>query len=215
MAYVGLLLSGATLFLNSLMLFGKADEKSVGVFNLFVGTFQVVTPFYLIVTSDQSNWILYNNAAIFLFGLTYLYVGITLLKGLEGNGLGWYSLWVSIIAIVYAVVSIVHFHDIINALTWVMWSFLWLLFFLSMSLKKQIDVYIGKVAFVQSWVTLTIPSLLALIGVLNTSFASNLLLYANVVSIVYFCISAFTFKKALKRNRTIDTNTNLNRGVTP
>ena len=92
MGYIGLLLSGAALFLNGLMLLGKADEKNVGVFNLFVGAFQVIVPFYLIITSDQSNWILYERTAIFLFGLTYLYVGVTVLKGMQGTGLGYYSL---------------------------------------------------------------------------------------------------------------------------
>ncbi|MEH7458113.1 AmiS/UreI family transporter, partial [Bacillus sp. JJ1127] len=40
MGYVGLLLSGAALFLNSLVILGKAEEKSAGVFNLFVGVLQ-------------------------------------------------------------------------------------------------------------------------------------------------------------------------------
>jgi hypothetical protein len=197
MGDVGLFLSGATLFLNSLMLFGKANEKSVGVFNLFVGAFQVIAPFYLIAVSDQNHWTIFNLACIFLFGFTYLYVGVTTLKGLEGNGLGWYSLWVSIIAIVYAAVSVVHFHDIINALIWVMWAYLWFLFFLSMSLNKKIDAYIGKVAFVQSWVTLTIPALLSLTGVWKTDFVSHVWLYVLVLSIVYFCISAIRLKVSL------------------
>lgn len=73
---IGLLLSGAALFLNGLMLLGKANDKNVGVFNLFVGVFQMIAPFYLIIVSDQTNWVLYEKAAIFLFGLTYLYVGV-------------------------------------------------------------------------------------------------------------------------------------------
>jgi hypothetical protein len=194
MGDVGLLLSGATLFLNSLMLFGKANEKSVGVFNLFVGAFQVIAPFYLIAVSDQNHWTIFNLACIFLFGFTYLYVGVTTLKGLEGSGLGWYSLWVSIIAIVYAAVSVGHFHDIISALIWVMWAYLWFLFFLSMALNKKMDAYIGKVAFVQSWVTLTIPALLSLTGVWKTAFVSHVWFYVLILSIVYFCISAIRLK---------------------
>ncbi|MBA2876828.1 AmiS/UreI family transporter [Thermaerobacillus caldiproteolyticus] len=201
MGDVGLFLSGATLFLNSLMLFGKANEKSVGVFNLFVGAFQVIAPFYLIAVSDQHHWTIFNLACIFLFGFTYLYVGVTTLKGLEGNGLGWYSLWVSIIAIVYAVVSVIHFHDIINALIWIMWAYLWFLFFLSMSLNKKIDTYIGKVAFVQSWVTLTIPALLSLTGVWKTDFVSRVWFYVLILSIVYFCICTIRLKVSLKNSR--------------
>ncbi|HZG58907.1 MAG TPA: AmiS/UreI family transporter [Anoxybacillus sp.] len=209
MGDVGLFLSGATLFLNSLMLFGKADGKSVGVFNLFVGAFQVIAPFYLIAVSDQNHWTIFNLACIFLFGFTYLYVGVITLKGLEGNGLGWYSLWVSIIAIVYAVVSVVHFHDMINALIWVMWAYLWFLFFLSMALNKKIDAYIGKVAFVQSWVTLTIPALLSLTGVWKTDFVSHVWFYVLILSIVYFCIGAIRLKVSLNsRGKNMDVQVN-------
>ncbi|WP_374723115.1 AmiS/UreI family transporter [Peribacillus tepidiphilus] len=199
MGDVGLFLSGATLFLNSLMLFGKADGKSVGVFNLFVGALQVIIPFYLLAISDQNHWTIFNLACVFLFGFTYLYVGIISLKGLEGNGLGWFSLWVAIIAIVYAAVSAIHFHDMVNAITWVMWAYLWFLFFLSMALNKKIDAYIGKVAFVQSWVTLTIPALLSMTGVWKTAFVSHLWLYVLILSIGYFIICTIRLKAPFNR----------------
>jgi len=201
MGDVGLLLSGATLFLNSLMMFGKADHRSVGVFNLFVGLLQVIIPFYLIMQSDQQHWTIFNLACVFLFGLTYLFVGITNLTGYSGNGLGWFSLWVSIIAAVYMAVYLIHFHDIVNALTWGMWTYLWFLFFLSMSLNKKIDNYVGKVAFVQSWVTLTIPSLLSLMGVWNTDNISHIWVYVQVISIVYFFICTVQMMVAAIQHR--------------
>jgi hypothetical protein len=63
----------------------------VGIFNLFVGVLQVVVPFYIIATADDPNVIL-NASGIFLFGFTYLYVGITNLGGFDASGLGWYCL---------------------------------------------------------------------------------------------------------------------------
>ncbi|MFJ5717944.1 AmiS/UreI family transporter [Neobacillus sp. NPDC093127] len=199
MSFVGLFLSGAVVFLNSLMSLGKADAKSVGIFNIFVGTIQIIIPFYLLIVSDQNNWELYNDASIFLFGLTFLYVGITVLKGLEGNSLGWFCLWVSIIAIVYTITSIIHFHNVVSALTWGMWSFLWFLFFLSNTLKKKIDHYLGKVAFVQSWVTLTIPSLLFFLGVWNTPIVSQIWTCVLILSIFYFAASLFKLKLTFKK----------------
>ncbi|CAH2714070.1 hypothetical protein BACCIP111895_01224 [Neobacillus rhizosphaerae] len=199
MSFVGLFLSGAVLFLNSLMSLGKAEAKSVGIFNIFVGAIQIIIPFYLLMVSNPNNWDLYNIASIFLFGLTYLYVGVTVLKGLEGNGLGWFCLWVAIIAVVYTITSIIHFHDVVSALTWGMWAFLWFLFFLSNTLKKKIDEYIGIVAFVLSWVTLTIPSLLYFLGIWNTPIVSQIWTYVLILSIFYFVASLvkwkFTFKK--------------------
>lgn len=207
MGYVGLLLSGAALFLNSLMLLGKAEGKSVAVFNLFVGGLQVIFPFYLIIVSDQSNWVLYQQAATFLFGITYLYVGVTFSKELEGNGLGWFSLWVAIIALVYTVVSLVHFHDLVNALTWLMWSFLWFLFFLSNTLKKDINHYVGQVAMVQSWVTLTLPALLYLTGVWGTPLVNQLWLYVSVLSMLYFVLCTIRLKSAVKPSPYVDRKT--------
>jgi putative amide transporter protein len=199
MSFVGLFLSGAVLFLNGLMLLGKAEAKSVGIFNIFVGILQVVIPFYLLVVSSQSNWDLYNNAAIFLFGLTYLYCGFTLLKGLEGDGLGWFSLWVAIIAVVYTLVAILHFQDVVSALTWAMWAFLWFLFFLSNALKKNINAYVGLVAIVLSWVTLTIPAMLAFLGVWNTPFVTQIMTYVSILSIAIFAIVLIRMKLSFKK----------------
>ncbi|MGR5920569.1 AmiS/UreI family transporter [Bacillus paranthracis] len=136
MGYVGLLLSGAALFLNSLVILGKAEMKSAGVFNLFVGALQIIIPFYLIMISDQSNWTVYSYAATFLFGLTYLYVGVTFIKGMDSSGLGWFCIWVAIIALFYMVVSFVQFHDVVNALTWFMWALL-LVFILCIKYTKK------------------------------------------------------------------------------
>ncbi|MEH7503440.1 AmiS/UreI family transporter [Neobacillus drentensis] len=200
MSFVGLFLSGAVLFLNSLMLLGKAEAKSVGIFNIFIGIIQIIIPTYLMIVSGQNNWELYNVAAIFLFGLTYLYVGVTVLKGLDGSGLGWFSLWVAIIAVVYTITSIIHFHDVVNALTWAMWAFLWFLFFLSNTLKKKIDTYIGKVAFVQSWVTLTIPALFYFLGISNTPMVSRIWTYVLILGLIYFVVSLLKIKFPFKKD---------------
>ncbi|RSD27717.1 AmiS/UreI family transporter [Mesobacillus subterraneus] len=199
MGDAGLLLSGAALFLNSLMLLGRANAKSVAVFNLFIGALQVIVPFYLIAVSDQSNWTIYSLASIFLFGFTYLYVGVTLLKDLDGSGLGWYSLWVAVLALIYAAVAYVHFEDIVSALTWLMWAYLWFLFFLSMGMNKKIDIYIGKVAMVQSWLTLTFPALLSMTGIWKSSQVVEAWIYFSIAAIVYFVYITVKWKKATAR----------------
>ncbi|HFK1762633.1 acetamide transporter [Bacillus wiedmannii] len=194
MGYVGLLLSGAALFLNSLVILGKAEMKSAGVFNLFVGALQIIIPFYLIMISDQSNWTVYSYAATFLFGLTYLYVGVTFIKGMDSSGLGWFCMWVAIIALFYMVVSFVQFHDVVNALTWFMWALLWYLFFVLNTQKKNINQYLGRIAFVQSWVTLTLPSLFYFMGVWGEGFVYELWVYVSVISIVYFCYCIYKYR---------------------
>ncbi|MGE7885199.1 AmiS/UreI family transporter [Bacillus sp. NPDC094077] len=194
MGYVGLLLSGAALFLNSLVILGKAEMKSAGVFNLFVGALQIIIPFYLIMISDQSNWTVYSYAATFLFGLTYLYVGVTFIKGMDSSGLGWFCIWVAIIALFYMVVSFVQFHDVVNALTWFMWALLWYLFFVLNTQKKNVNQYLGRIAFVQSWVTLTLPSLFYFMGVWGDGIVYELWVYVSVISILYFCYCIFKYR---------------------
>ena len=194
MGYVGLLLSGAALFLNSLVILGKAEMKSAGVFNLFVGALQIIIPFYLIMISDQSNWTVYSYAATFLFGLTYLYVGVTFIKGMDSSGLGWFCIWVAIIALFYMVVSFVQFNDVVNALTWFMWALLWYLFFVLNTQKKNINQYLGRIAFVQSWVTLTLPSLFYFMGVWGEGFVYELWVYVSVISILYFCYCIYKYR---------------------
>ncbi|WP_259383795.1 AmiS/UreI family transporter [Bacillus thuringiensis] len=194
MGFVGLLLSGAALFLNSLVILGKAEMKSAGVFNLFVGALQIIIPFYLIMISDQSNWTVYSYAATFLFGLTYLYVGVTFIKGMDSSGLGWFCIWVAIIALFYMVVSFVQFHDVVNALTWFMWALLWYLFFVLNTQKKNINQYLGRIAFVQSWVTLTLPSLFYFMGVWGEGFVYELWVYVSVISILYFCYCIYKYR---------------------
>lgn len=194
MGYVGLLLSGAALFLNSLVILGKAEMKSAGVFNLFVGALQIIIPFYLIMISDQSNWTVYSYAATFLFGLTYLYVGVTFIKGMDSSGLGWFCIWVAIIALFYMVVSFVQFHDVVNALTWFMWALLWYLFFVLNTQKKNINQYLGRIAFVQSWITLTLPSLFYFMGVWGEGFVYELWVYVSVISILYFCYCIYKYR---------------------
>ncbi|MBA9026618.1 AmiS/UreI family transporter [Peribacillus huizhouensis] len=202
MINVGILLSGAVLFLNGLMLKGKAEAKSVAILNFFVGILQIVIPFYLIMVSDQSNWTIYGLAATFLFGLTFLYVSFTFYKGIDGSGLGWFSAWVSMIAIFYALVSVVHFQDYVTALTWLMWAFLWYLFYALNILKKPIEEFVGKVALVQSFVTLTFPALLSFIGVWEELVIQRIWLVVLSASILYFIKGAVNLR-ALQQKQAV------------
>jgi putative amide transporter protein len=165
-ASVGLLYVGAVLFVNAIMLLGRAEPRSVGVFNIFVGVLQTAVPFYVIATTNDPNTIL-NASGIFLFGFTYLYVGITNLGGFDTSGLGWYCLWVAIIAIPYSLVNFFIFGDVVFGVIWILWSFLWALFFMLLALKREnLTRFTGWVTLIISWITCTIPAYLLLIGAL-------------------------------------------------
>jgi hypothetical protein len=164
MSSVGLLFVGAVLFVNGLLFLGQVDAKTAGVFNLFVGALQTAIPFYLIATADTPDQIL-AAAGIFMFGFTYLYVGINSLAGFEGNGLGWYSGWVSLMAAGFGVTNIVRFDDLASGLLWLQWSVLWGLFFVVIGLgKAQWTTLAGWLTLVMAFTTCTVPGFVYLLG---------------------------------------------------
>ena len=165
MAFVGLLYVGAVLFLNGVMLLGKADPKSIGIFNVFVGALQVITPTILIAANLSDSVTILNASGIYLFGFTYLYVGIGLLGDFDSTGVGWFSLFVAIMALGYSFANFRLLGDSPFGVIWLYWSFLWLLFFLLLGLKMEgLTRYTGWVAAIEGWVTAAIPAFLILTG---------------------------------------------------
>ncbi|MFT3864219.1 MAG: AmiS/UreI family transporter [Solirubrobacterales bacterium] len=164
MSSVGLMFVGAVLFINGLLFLGKVDAKGAATFNLFVGALQVAIPFYLIATAATTDELLLSSGA-FLFGFTYLYVGIANLAGQEPTGLGWYSAWVAIMACAFGVTEIVKFDEPTIGLLWLQWSVLWALFFLILALGyERLTTVTGALTVILAFTTCTIPGYLLLLG---------------------------------------------------
>jgi putative amide transporter protein len=164
-ANVGLLFVGAVLFVNGLLLLQKVDAKSAAVFNLFVGGLQVLTPTYLIFTAGNDPMKILAASGIYLFGFTYLYVGIVLLADIDGICVGYYSLFVAIVALGYSFANFHLLKDYPFGVIWLYWAFLWFLFFLLLGLKKTgLSAYVGWVTAIEGWVTGVIPAALLLSG---------------------------------------------------
>lgn len=164
MSSVGLLFVGAALFVNGMLLLGRVDARTAGVLNLFVGALQTAIPFYLIATAASPDE-LFAAAPIFMFGFTYLYVGINNLAGFEGNGLGWYSLWVAIMAIGFGVTNVVRYDDLATALVWFQWSVLWGMFFVVIGLGlTRFTTVTAWLTLILSFTTCTVPGFVALLG---------------------------------------------------
>ncbi|MBF4163116.1 AmiS/UreI family transporter [Nocardioides acrostichi] len=164
MSSVGVLFVGAALLVNGLLLLGHVDPRSAGVFNLFVGGLQTAIPAYLLATAQTPDEIL-GAAGIFLFGFTYLYVGIGNLAGVPGTGLGWYSAWVALLAVGFAVVNVVRFDDPSTALLWAQWSVLWTMFFVVLGLGRERWTEVtGWLTLVLSFTTCTVPGFVMLLG---------------------------------------------------
>lgn len=166
MAIVGLLYVGAVLFVNGVMLLGKVNPRAAGVFNLFVGAMQVIFPTIIIAAAGGDEATILAASGIFLFGFTYLYVGIGLLTDLDTTGVGWFSLFVAVAALGYSYANFQLLDDPPFGVIWLYWAYLWLLFFLLLGLKMDgLTVYTGWVTAIEGWVTAAIPAFLILAGV--------------------------------------------------
>jgi hypothetical protein len=164
MASVGLLFVGAVLFVNALLLLGVVDAKSAALFNLFVGALQVVVPTYLIITAAGADDVLFASG-IYLFGFTYLYVGLTNLTNFRPEGLGWYCLWVALVAVGFALVNFLRFDDPKFGIIWLNWVVLWGLFWLVLGLgRERLTTLTGWATLIMSFTTCTIPAYLLLLG---------------------------------------------------
>jgi hypothetical protein len=186
MGTVGLLYVGGVLFINGLMLLGKIEPRAAAIFNLFVGALQVITPTVLIITANGNTNQILLASGIFLFGFTYLYVGIGLLGGFDTTGVGYFSLFVAVMALGYSFANFRILNDRPFGIIWLYWSFLWLLFFLVLGLKRDhLAHYTGWVTAIEGWVTAAIPAYLLLTGYWQrwnqTLIATVLLVFGVVV----------------------------------
>lgn len=184
---VGLLYVGAVLLINGLMLLGHVPARSAAVLNLFVGALQCVTPTVLIIQAGNDTAAIFGASGLFLFGFTYLYVGIVNLAGLEPEGIGWFSLFVAVAALVYAGFSFGS--DPVFGVIWLCWALLWTLFFLVLGLgREQLTRFTGWAVVLLSQPTATVPAFLAMTG--NYRSTGGDALVAAVVAVVLIALAA-------------------------
>lgn len=165
MGDVGLLYVGAVLFINGCALLGWIRGNGAAPLNIFVGLLQVFTPTYLIVTSGGDPDVIFGASGLYLFGFTYLYVAMNTIWGFDGTGLGFFSLFVAIAAVAYAVVNLVVYQNYAFAVIWLLWAYLWWLFFQLLGRGRVgLTAWTGAVAAVEGWFTGAVPAFLFLTG---------------------------------------------------
>lgn len=162
---VGLLYVGAVLFINGLVMLGVVAPRSAAVLNLLVGALECIIPTIMMIQANGNPTVILASSGLFLFGFTYLYVGIGSFTNLEPHGLGWFSLFVSGAAIVYAILSFTIGKDPVFSVMWLSWAVLWLLFFLVLGIERQrLTSFTGWSVILLSQPTCTIPAFLILSG---------------------------------------------------
>ena len=137
MAYICLLLSGAALLINGLAALDLVPRRDAAVFSLVIGSAQLIlgtlaSHLGTVTAGRRRDAVLLAASGMFLFGLTYVYVGLDFLLGLGSRGLGWFCGMVGACGILLAAAW--SGEDPLLAVLWLCWTYLWLLFFLQLAL---------------------------------------------------------------------------------
>lgn len=185
MGSVGLLYVGAVLFINGLMLIGRIPGKSAAIFNFFVGGMQVIFPTLIILRAGDDLGVIFGAAGLYLFGFTYLYVGILQITGISGEGLGWFSVFVAACAVVIGGILFTR-GDPVFGVIWLIWAALWLMFFLVLALyKEHLGVMTGWFTIFVAIITGAIPAFFLLTGTFRSTIGlATLTAAAGVASLV-------------------------------
>jgi hypothetical protein len=189
MGNVGLLYVGAVLLVNGLMMLGRVPARSAAVLNLFVGALQCVTPTVLIIQAGKDTDAILGAAGLYLFGFTYLYVGIVNLAGLEPEGIGWFSLFVAIAAVVYAGLNFGRLGDPVFGVIWLFWALLWGLFFVVLGLGvARLTRFTGWAVVLLSQPTCTVPAFFGMAGGYRST--GGIALIAAVIGVALVALAA-------------------------
>lgn len=164
MGLIALLMTGAVLLMNGLVLLQIAEPRTVAIVNIWGGALQTLTPFFLLTQTHTPVEAL-GVGPPFLFGLTFLWVGIATLMESPTVAIGWYCLWVVPITLVLAIVSATIFADPRFAIVWLNYGLLWGLFWAILALGRgDLARFTGWTAvFLSAW-GVTLPALLLLVG---------------------------------------------------
>jgi putative amide transporter protein len=136
------------------------QNREVAILNIFTGFIGLAIAVTFIVDGNLARVpavglvSIRNGGAILLFAFTYLWVAYNQYANAGGRGLGWYSAFVAVTAIVFGVYSVQttpdsNTADLWLAANWFAWAILWAMFFALLTLELPI-------ARITGWVTVLI-----------------------------------------------------------
>lgn len=172
---LALLYVGAVLFLNGIWLLGHINDREIWVINVFAGGITLLVALYLAFGPGADAGTIKAAALTLLFTFTYLWVAINRHQDVDGRGLGWFSLFVSVTVVPVAIQTLSNAQgtwDVWFGLCWAAWAVLWFMFFLLLALKKPIARVTGMVTTAEGVLTGWLPGYLLLNGVLGPAAGS-------------------------------------------
>lgn len=165
-----LLYVGAVLFLNGLWLLGHIQDREIIVINVVSGLVTMGCALYWAFGPGADDGSIRAAALTILFTTTYLWVAYNRIVEVDGRGLGWFSLFVSITVVPVALLAFVGIGstlDLWMALNWTAWAVLWFMYFLLLAQGKPILRQTGIATAALGVLTGWLPGFLILEGLLS------------------------------------------------
>lgn len=156
---------GAVLFLNGLWLMGKIADREIIVINIVTALVSASAVLHDVYGAGADGASIRNGTLSLLFCTTYFWVAYNRFSGVDGRGLGWFSLFVAITAVPVALDTLLSAHSALDwwmGINWAAWALLWALFFALLALKKPIERMTGWLCIAQGVLTGWIPGYLIL-----------------------------------------------------
>jgi len=136
------------------------QNREVAILNIFTGFIGLAIAITFIVDGGLARIpavglvSIRNGAAILLFAFTYLWVAYNQYANAGGRALGWYSLFVSVTAIVFGIYTVQNTPgqntaDLWLAGNWFAWAVLWAMFWALLTLELPIARVTGWVAIIE------------------------------------------------------------------
>lgn len=177
-----LLYVGAVLFMNGLWLWGQASDsvvlkienREIIAINVLTGVLGFVLATSTILRGGMADpvdmgWIATGGFEL-LFAFTYLWLAFNQATGVNGRGLGWFSLFVAITAVPTGFIVLANAAgdpwQIWLGLNWLAWALLWFLFFLVLTPQVKITRVTGIICTAEGILTGWIPAYLIFQGYL-------------------------------------------------
>jgi hypothetical protein len=141
---------GAVLFVTAMMMMGKAEAKSVGLFHGIVGVLllSMVIKLFFVPPHDY-----FTATILLLFIFTYIPVCASFMFGVDTKALGWYCLIVAVVTIPIGL----QMFEVAYKTSILLWIYggLWFCFFLLMGLgKESLGKFVGYYTLVVSLLAL-------------------------------------------------------------
>ncbi|HEY3647429.1 MAG TPA: AmiS/UreI family transporter, partial [Streptosporangiaceae bacterium] len=135
------------------------QNREIAILNIFTGFIGLAIAIAFVVSgglaSDPTAGLpsIRAGGAILLFAFTYLWVAYNQYANAGGRGLGWYSAFVAVTAIVFGVYTVQNTPDSNTADLWLAgnwfaWAILWAMFFALLTLELPIARLTGWAAIV-------------------------------------------------------------------